>query len=638
MRALVVEDSRSMRRLLEMLLRERGHDVVSVGTAEDGLLEHERGPFDLMLLDWVLPGMTGLELAKKVRGLPHGDAVVILVLTGREGREHLEAVLDAGANDYLAKPLDPDLLRTRLLIAERSVAELGRRRDAEAALRRSEMSFRAVIEAAPDGIVVRREGTIIYANPALVAYLGWSSPMELLGRSYSDIVHRDDRAAVSEADLGEGPTERQFLRRVGETTLAEVFEIGIVYDGRPAILEVIRDLTERREIQGRMQLADRMTSVGTLAAGVAHELNNPLAYVISNLRLMQEEISTLQPVLAPERLKVFTELVEESSQGAGRMSHIVRDLKTFSRADDDMSGPIDLDKVIESSINMAWNQLRHRARVVKAFGDLPKVTANESRIGQVVLNLLLNAAQALPEGHADQNEVRVRTRTDDHGWAVVEIEDTGSGITKETLARMYDPFFTTKSHGTGLGLSICHNIVHAAGGEINVDTTVGAGTTFQLRLPPAERQSLAPVPPSQRVPPGIGPVARVLVVDDEALVGRSIKRALRGHDVTVVTNGEKAVELILADGDFDVVLCDLMMPEVSGMDVYERVRAAGRGLEERIIFMTGGAFTPRGREFLDTVPNEQIGKPFDLKLIRQLVRDRAPDPYEATPVSIAAPE
>src|SRR4029079_12566875 len=176
----------------------------------------------------------------------------------------------------------------------------------------------------------------------------------------------------------------------------------------------------------------------------------------------------------------------EARQGAERVRNIVRDLRVFARGDEEQSGPVALRRVLDSSINIAWNEIRHRARLVKDYGDTPMVEANESRLGQVFLNLLLNAAHAISEGETERNEIRVSTRTDGRGHAIIEIRDTGGGIPPDIRDRIFDPFFTTKAagEGTGLGLWICSGILSALGGEISVDSDVGRGSTFRVMLPP----------------------------------------------------------------------------------------------------------------------------------------------------------
>jgi len=259
-------------------------------------------------------------------------------------------------------------------------------------------------------------------------------------------------------------------------------------------------------------------------------------------------------------------------------------------------------------------------------GAMPEVEANESRMGQVFLNLLVNAVEALPEGPVDRNRIWIRTFTDEAGRAVVEVSDDGPGIPAGDLPYIFDPFFSTKQgDGSGLGLPVCHNIVTTAGGEITVESVEGRGTTFRVVLPPASRsrEVVHETPRPERT--GTAPRARVLIVDDEPLVAKSIRRALRHHDVTVVHGGSEAVELLTGDdgASFDVVLCDIMMPEVTGMDVHDAVRERAPGREEIIVFMTGGAFTPRARAFLDSVPNRRIEKPFDVSVVRDIVDEHA---------------
>lgn len=507
LRTLVVDDSSSMRGLLRELLCERHHQVTVHGSAEEGLRAHIEEPFQLMLVDWTLPGMSGLDLCRAVRAQPGGEQVFILVITARNKVEDLTAVLDAGASDYLSKPIDPEILSTRLFIAERAIADIARRE------------------------------------------------------------------------------------------------------------------TERKDMESRLAFADRMASVGTLTAGVAHELNNPLMYVLSNLHLTREELDRGDD---PGSVARAREQLDEAIEGATRMQHIVRDLKTFSRVDGEQHGNVNLRSVLESSINMCWNDIRHRATLERDFGPAPAVDANESRLGQVFLNLLINAAQAMPERPLSANRISVRTYTDEDGWAVAEVSDNGTGIEADRVSRVFEPFFTTKSvsEGTGLGLSICRNIVRDAGGTIDVKSVAGEGTTFVVRLPAS---TLATVGLATPAPPTATPGARarVIVVDDEPLVGRSIRRALRGHDVQVFESGAEAIERLSDDEPFDVVFCDLMMPDVSGMDVYRRVTERRPERGSRFVFMTGGAFTPKARDFLASTPLPCLEKPFDLRQIREVVAQRA---------------
>jgi CheY-like chemotaxis protein len=268
---------------------------------------------------------------------------------------------------------------------------------------------------------------------------------------------------------------------------------------------------------------------------------------------------------------------------------------------------------------MAWHEIRHRARLVKSLADVPPVDANEARLGQVFLNLLVNAAQAIPEGHADTNEVQVSTRTDEAGNAVVEVRDTGVGIEPQVLPRIFDPFFTTKGEGgTGLGLSISHGTVRALGGRIEVESKHGKGTMFRITLPPAKPWRAS----AQTSPSDIRAMARrrVLVIDDEPLVGEAVARSLaEDNDVEIVTDAKHGLARIEAGERFDVILCDLMMPVMTGMDLYAEVVRRAPKLAGKIVFMTGGAFTPRARAFLESVVNPCLEKPLDMAKLRSIL-------------------
>jgi CheY-like chemotaxis protein/two-component sensor histidine kinase len=362
-------------------------------------------------------------------------------------------------------------------------------------------------------------------------------------------------------------------------------------------------MTEPNRLRARVAISDRMASLGTLAAGVAHEINNPLSVVVANVELARMERNGATGDLG--------EMLADAAEAADRVKDIVRDLKLFSRAEEEeRRGRCNVTRVLDSTLRMVRNETRHRAEVVRAFAEVPDVLANESRLGQVFLNLLVNAAHAIPEGHVDQNQIRVSTGVVD-GAVIVEITDTGSGIGPDKLSRIFDPFFTTKEPGigTGLGLSICHGIVASLGGDIQVSSVLGAGTTFRVRLPIATAAAIDRASSGPRAS-AFGPRARVLVIDDDESVLRVAIRVLSdAHEVEVTSDPRAAVERLVSGHAFDVVICDVMMPQLTGMDVYEAVLARAPAVAGRFVFLTGGAFTPRAREFLETVSNPKLEKP-----------------------------
>jgi signal transduction histidine kinase len=244
---------------------------------------------------------------------------------------------------------------------------------------------------------------------------------------------------------------------------------------------------ERARMRERLLISERLVSVGTLAAGVAHEINNPLAVAMANLECVLADLAPAPETAGPRDLAAYAEPLRDIDEALKRIRDIVRDVKLFSRPQESKASAVDVRSVIDSSVRMALKEIRRGARVIKEFGAVPLVTANESRLGQVILNLIVNAAHAVPEGRAGDNTLRLITRTLEDGRAVIEVADTGCGIPREHLERIFDPFFTTKPAGvgTGLGLSICHTIVAELGGEIEVDSEVGRGTTFRVLLPPA---------------------------------------------------------------------------------------------------------------------------------------------------------
>ena len=512
---------------------------------------------------------------------------------------------------------------------------------AETTRRASEASFRALIESAPEMILVHRTGKVVYVNPAAASVLGHAEQGSLIGLDLAEIVHGDDHPSfASIVDLmvrtgkGAPSQELRLLRRGGTTFVAELVAVPLVFDGEPAVASIARDITERKSMQARLLQTDRLVALGTLAAGVAHEINNPLTYVMGNVdlvsRLLRARAGDCRAVdqvsgpLIAAALEELTKTLEVARDGAERVRRIVRDLTTFARSETDRRTLLDVRSVLEPVVNLVSNELRQRARLTRDLGDVPLVDANEARLGQVFMNLLMNAVHAIPEGHAEEHEIGIATFTDPAGRAVLEVRDTGVGIPEDVVGRIFEPFFTTKPTGlgTGLGLSICHGTVTALGGEISVKSSPGEGSVFRVAIPGAARTRPQPRPSSPSREGG-SKRARVLVIDDEPLILESLKRALSRYEVGVATRAKDALERINGGERFDVILCDLLMPGMSGMELGEELAKSVPEQAGRMVFTTGGAFTARAREFLDRAKNPCIEKPFDLPKLYALIHDIA---------------
>jgi signal transduction histidine kinase len=390
--------------------------------------------------------------------------------------------------------------------------------------------------------------------------------------------------------------------------------------------------TERQELLGKLEEAERFAALGRLAASVGHEINNPLSYVSMNVdlaasaveRFLAGEVSDTGAV--EDYLTSLPALLRESRVGLNRIRDVVKDLQRLSRRSEVKRETFSLNELLEESLAMARNQVEHRARVRKVYGELHPVVGDRSALGQVLLNLILNAVQALPDGHADANQVTLKTYL--QGTEVtVEVSDTGAGIPPQVLPHIFDPFYTTKpiGEGTGLGLAVSCRIVADHGGRIDVDSEVGRGSVFRVVLPIVVPVVVPIVRPSPEEPPPeaeprrveLTPIrARILVIDDVPILGRSIARMLREHDVTFVARAEDAFTRLAAKETFDVVLCDVQMPEIGGRGVLDRLQIEWPHLASRVIFMTGGAFTPESREFLERSTQTVLTKPFSLDELR----------------------
>jgi PAS domain S-box-containing protein len=482
------------------------------------------------------------------------------------------------------------------------------------------------------------DGYFKRVNPAWTRSLGWSE-QELLAKPSIDFVHPEDRemTLAGRSRLREGQALGHLVNRylckdgsyrwfewrsVAEPQRELVFACARDVTTQKHAEEQLREANAAREkLEQQLIVAGRMAAVGTLAAGVAHEINNPLAQVCGNLGMALEDVDAIAEHPTLEQLKSLKELILEAEGGAERIRKIVRGLQTFSRVEDEKRGVIELLPLLEISISSTFNEIRHRARLVREFGEMPLIEGDEGRLGQVFINLLLNAAEALRESEQATNEIRIVTSTDNDGNAVIQVRDNGVGVSADIADRIFEPFFTTKPNlGSGLGLSICRNVVMRLGGQLSWSSEHGGGTTFRVVLPAARPRLEEPAAlPVARAPRAVA-CAAVLVVDDEPALGLVLQRVLRDHQVSVVTTAKAALQLLETGKHFDVILSDLMMPEMSGMDFYEELARRFPSYLERLVFITGGAFTPAGKEFLERVSTPRLRKPFEPRAVRELVQ------------------
>jgi signal transduction histidine kinase len=644
---LIVEDSQDDVEQLLRVLRHGGYTVdLRVVVDLEGLRDALSDPrWDLVLSDWTLPGFTGLDAFQRMR--ERGLDLPFIIVSDSTSEEIVIEALRAGVHDVLSK----DRLIRLLPAVARELAEARSRRqrrltEAELHHRRrqtedSERLLRLVIESVPDAVAVvdQRGEFLLWNQPAepIVRTL-WGDPGEpgaTGGRPGFFAVDRhtpfeDLDALLQRVATGESVDRVEIFLRHPAFPDGRFYSIG----ARPlrdaggvplGAVAVFHDSSSERAAQEQVMISDRLASLGMLAAGVAHEINNPLAAVLANLSLAQTALAS-----AGRDQQSLTTLLDDAAHAAQRVRDIVRDLRVFARHDERASEAVDVNQVMDSSIRMAFHQIRERAQLSTDYAPEAVVAGNESRLGQVFLNLLVNAAQAISDGDPAQNSIRVRTRIAAPGRIAVEVSDSGSGMSPEVRDQLFKPFFTTKSAGlgTGLGLAICQRIVHELDGRIEVESAPGRGSTFRVLLPQASSALLEARHEDDASAPRIDPRvsdarAKVLVIDDEPLIGAAVIAMLGGqHDVVAIEHAEDALSLLDAGEAFDVIFCDLLMPGMGGRQLYERLQREHPRHAADLLFLTGGAVTEDTRAFLQSVPDRVVDKPFDAADLQHAVERR----------------
>jgi signal transduction histidine kinase/DNA-binding NtrC family response regulator len=623
--------------------------------------------YDAVLIDLRMPDQSGLDFVReaKRRNLSLPPFVMI---SGKGDESAAIASLELGAADYVAKrdgylnqltyTIDRAIAYDRLdRMNAQLQAELVERKRVEAELKEKQILLESQGEASIDGILN------VDANRKVVWYSRrfaelWGIPAEVLQTRSDEKMLETILPKVVDADAFLGKVRNLYRERdaLGRDEIrlkdgrildrysAPMVDEGGNYLGRAWLF---RDVTDERKLQASAAQSDRLASMGMLAAGVAHEINNPLTYILYNLESLSSEVSRHAAQMAHIRSVLATRLGEpglreilgsnaetldslayadavhqlkDALAGTLRIKEIARGLGVFSRVEKDSVFSVDLRYPIESAINIAFNEIKYRARVVKDLIATAPVLASDGRLSQVFLNLLINAAHAISEGDVEHNRIGVRT-WQEGDYVFAEVTDTGCGIPEENLQRIFDPFFTTKPMGvgSGLGLHIARNIVVAYGGTISVTSEVGKGTSFVIKLPGAKVMAPAEAAAEERVAGGNG--GRLLIVDDEEGIRRMFARLLAKHDVVEADSGERALTILAGDQSFDVILCDMMMPKVSGIDVHRWLVKHHPGLARKLVFVTGGAFTPNARDYLEKVDNLRVEKPFDVINLQKMIAE-----------------
>lgn len=565
MEILIAEDDYISRNLLKKMLFEMKHEVVEAENGQQAWELLQKSPYKIVISDWMMPEMDGLELCHRIRNSTQKGYVYIIMLTAKDRKTDLVDVFEAGADDYIPKPFDPEELRARVKTGER-VVRLEERHNALAnTLIESRNKLRIVLDSLTEEIVaLDKDFRILSANQSFVDYAGFDMKTAVGKAVFDDTTHKNpivceaEIKALVEKVFDTGKSESKLLHGTdqdGRDNYRQLSCLAIVNENAQVIQTVVvtKDITEERkkteeihslneqlletsaqieakneklesalkrleETQAHMLQSEKMASIGQLAAGVAHEINNPTGFVSSNLKTLSDYQNDLSELITKyhgliaglktegddntlpdtiksnvESIKAFEEdidveflledivdLIGDCREGTDRIKKIVIDLKDFAHPGEEVIQPTDINNGLDSTLNVVNNELKYKATVHKEFGEIPLVKGVPQQLNQVFMNILVNAAQAIDK----KGDIHIKTCLVDQN-VTITISDTGSGISEENLNKIFDPFFTTKDigKGTGLGMNIAYNIIQKHHGTIEVQSEVGKGTAFTISLP-----------------------------------------------------------------------------------------------------------------------------------------------------------
>lgn len=687
-RILLIDDDRGFGVLTTRRLGRARYAVSQALTGQEGIDQAARLSPDLILLDYHLPQTNGVAVCEQIRRTD--PDLPIILLSSHITMELITSAVRAGVNDFVEKQKPAELLRLRIEAAlrVRDLSDLARvRLDAAEFLTEASASFNAVLET--EQIVLRAAAVAERFGPTHLVLLElptdgepqlhWVSerPPDRGGHEVLGVIEAARAAFGVNIEPGirlghisrQWPTENPTARFTALCAAGAANRLYVVMGVREDLSEAERHLFERftnrlamalenarllKGIQvahdelseafgalGRAQAerisAEKLAGIGQLAAGVAHEINNPLAFVISNLNVLQEYLRDISAVMRAfldgdadgaralaERVDAgylvddLDPLIAETLEGGARVHEIVRKLRSFTRVQaGDAIEELSLSALLNDVVHLLQGELRGRLTVERTFESVPRIYADRGRLSQVFLHLVTHAQRSIPEGR----EGRLRLRLyQGEGEVAIAFEDNGRGIASDRLGRILEPFESTgEITEGGLDLAIADEITRRHGGRIEVESTPGEGSKFTVFLP--ARAARPPVPigaelsaaESQRV--GVA-----LFVDDEQFLLNAYRRAFgRVFDVRTAQGGDAALALLEADHDIQVVVCDLAMPRVGGIEVYEWIRKHRPSLIKRFVAVIGGQPDARQRAFIADTGTRSISKPFEIKAVSELL-------------------
>lgn len=637
---MVVEDEPAMAEGLVDALSTMGYEVSdAVASALECIAAAERRRPDLVLMDINLGGeLDGIDAARMLRDR---FDIPVVFLSGFADERTMSRAKLAGALGYLLKPFRWSELK--------SAVEVGLfRHQLERQLRDRERWLATTLRAIGDAaIVVDPQGSVTFVNTAAEVLLHeredaargrpLASLVRLINENTRVPVPDPLQQALETNDVVRCPRNTALV--TSDRELPVEYTVAPIHDDHGNLsgaVAVIKSLIEQRQAQQQIAVTDRLASLGVVTAGIAHEINNPLTYVLGNLEFLREELEHLRDIVdsndpaqglkeARSAVSAMTDLLLDVQQGAQHVAHITGDLGVFARRDAGVKA-CDVIERMEWALRVSKSAILRHAHIEREFQPVSPAAIDDGRLGQIFLNLLLNAAHAMRDTNRETNRLTVKIEPDPAGpsgpsaFIRISIADTGVGMAEDIARRIFEPFFTTKrpGEGTGLGLAVCQGILAEVGGDIRVTSEPGKGSRFVVRVPAVREHSITEEKGTSEL---VGLIGRVLVIDDDPTVLRVLRRMLTAasHEVVTSRRAQVALRLIGQQPEFDVIVCDVIMPEMNGVAFYQQVLETKPDLASRIIFLSGGARAELAGEFFSSLPNVLLQKPPDApRLLRAI--------------------